>query len=100
RAAERRQLADQLEHREMLVDGDDGAPTPPGAVRPIVDRPGLARQAGGVKPGEESLEVAEAVATIAPGVDPVVAEPTGVAPGPDGVRMDAENLGCASHRQG
>ena len=100
RAAQRRELADELEHREVLLDGDHGATAAPRTVRSIVGRDGLAREAGRVEAREEALEVAEAVATVAARVDAVVAQPTGIAPGPDGVRVHAEDLGGARHRQG
>ena len=58
-----------------------------------VGRPGL----GG---GQEALEVTEAVASIASRVDPVVAQPAGVAPGPDRVRVHAEQPGGLGDRQG
>ena len=40
--------------------------------------------------GQEALEVAEAVATVAARIDPVVAQATGVAPGTDRVRVHAQ----------
>src|SRR3954451_22507103 len=48
---------------------------------------------------EEPLEVAQAVAPVAPRVDPVIAKAAGVAPGADGVRMDAEEVGGARDSQ-
>ena len=50
--------------------------------------------------GEEALEVAQTVPTITPGIDPVVAQTTGIAPGADRVRMHAKQSGCLGDRQG
>ena len=50
--------------------------------------------------GEEALEIAEPVAAVAARVDPVVAQAAGVAPGPDRVRMHAEQAGGLRHREG
>ena len=50
--------------------------------------------------GEEALEVAEPVAPVAARVDPVVAQPAGVAPRPHRVRMHAEEAGGLRHREG
>ncbi len=48
---------------------------------------------------EEPLQVDEPVATIAAIVDPVVAEPAGLAPGPDRVRMHPQHVRRLRHRQ-
>jgi hypothetical protein len=50
------------------------------------------RSGAGIEAGEEALEVTVAVAAIAARVDPVVAQPTRVAPRTNGVRVDAEDL--------
>ncbi len=50
--------------------------------------------------GEESLEVAQAVASVAAGIDPVIAETTLIAPCPDRVRVDAKEAGRLGHGQG
>ena len=52
----------------------------------------------GLGGGEEALEVTESVAAVAPRVDPVVAQPAGVAPGPDRVRMHAKEPGGLGDR--
>ena len=46
-----------------------------------------------LRPRRGTLEVAQAVAPVAARVDPVVAQPAGVAPGADRVRMHAEQRG-------
>ena len=46
--------------------------------------------------GEEALQVADPIAPIAPRIDPVVAEPAGIAPRPDRVRVDARGDGLPS----
>ena len=48
---------------------------------------------------EEPLQVDEPVATVATVVDPVVAEPAGLAPGPDRVRMHPQHVRRLRHRQ-
>ena len=58
-----------------------------------VDGAGLGR-------GQEALEVTEPVAPVAARVDPVVAQPAGVAPRPDRVRVHAEEPGGLGDRQG
>ncbi len=40
--------------------------------------------------GQESLEVAQSIAPVPARIDPVVAQPAGVAPGAHGVRMDTK----------
>ena len=50
--------------------------------------------------GEEPLEVAQPVAPVAARVDPVVAKPAGVAPGPDRVRVHAEEASGLRHGEG
>ena len=50
--------------------------------------------------GQEPLQVAHPVAPVATLVDPVVAQPAGVAPGPDRVRVHAEQSGGLGDRQG
>ena len=50
--------------------------------------------------GEEALEVAQPVAAVAAGVDPVVAEPAGVGPCPDRVRVHAQEPRGLGDRQG
>ena len=50
--------------------------------------------------GEEALEVAEAVPAIPPRVDPVVAQPTGVAPRTDRVRVHAKQACRLRHGEG
>ena len=42
---------------------------------------------------EEALEISKSVPSIAPRVDPVVAQPARVAPGPDRVGMHAKQAG-------
>ena len=49
---------------------------------------------------EEALEVTQPVSTIAARVDPVVAQPSGVAPGANRVRVDAKQLGGLGDRKG
>jgi hypothetical protein len=49
---------------------------------------------------QEPLEVAQAVAAIATGVDPEVTEPPGVAPGPDRVRVHAKQPRGLGDRKG
>jgi hypothetical protein len=52
---------------------------------------GLGRRTlGGV--GQEALQVTQAEAAVAPGVDPVVAQPAGIAPRPDRIRVDAQDM--------
>jgi hypothetical protein len=60
------------------------------------------RRAVGVRlgRGQEPLEVTQPVAAIAAGVDPEVAQPPGVAPCPDRVRVHAEQPGGLGDRQG
>ena len=48
---------------------------------------------------EEPLQVDEPVATVAAIVDPVVAEPAGLAPRPDRVRVHAQHVRRLRHRQ-
>jgi hypothetical protein len=55
---------------------------------------GLGRRPLG-RAGEEALEVAQPVATVAARVDPVVAQAAGVAPGANRVRMDAQDMGSS-----
>ena len=43
--------------------------------------------------GEEPLEVAQAVAAVAPGVDPVIAQPARITPRPDRVGVDPQHPG-------
>ena len=54
----------------------------------------------GLGRGQEALEVTQPVAAVAARVDPVVAQPAGVAPGPDRVRMHAKQPGGLGDRQG
>ena len=42
---------------------------------------------------QEALQIAHPVPPVTPWVDPVVAKAAGIAPGPDGVRMDPEQAG-------
>ena len=49
---------------------------------------------------EEPLEVAQPVASIASWIDPVVAQPTRIAPGPDRVRVHAEQACRLGHGKG
>jgi len=49
---------------------------------------------------ETPLEVAEAIAAITARVDPVVPQPSGIAPGPNRVRMHAEDLSGPRDREG
>jgi hypothetical protein len=64
---------------------------PPGDRRNI-DEPALGR-------GEKPLEVADSIPPIPARVDPVIAQPTGVAPGANGVRMDPEEPGGLRYRK-
>ena len=57
------------------------------------------RQASGRRRPEEALEVAQPVAPVTARVDPVVAQPALVAPGPDRIRMDAQETGGLGDRQ-
>ena len=50
--------------------------------------------------GKEALQISQSVSPVAPRVDPVVAQASGVAPGPDRVRMHAEETGGLGYRQG
>ena len=52
----------------------------------------------GLGSGQEALEVTESVAAVASRVDPVVAQPAGVAPGTDRVRMHAKQPGGLGDR--
>ena len=71
-----------------------------GGRRRVPDRPRPAAGRVRLGRGEEPLQVAEPVAPVAPRVDPEVAEPPGVAPGPDRVRVHAEQPGGLGDRQG
>ena len=64
------------------------------APRRVVARVGRLRR------GEEPLEVAQPVAAVTTRIDPVVAKPALVAPGPDRVRVDAQQPGGLRHGQG
>ena len=78
--------------------GGRGIDRPPAAPRAgrrggdAVDRAGLGRR-------EEALEIAQPVASVAARVDPVVAQPARVTPGPDRVRMDAKQPSGLGDRQ-
>ena len=50
--------------------------------------------------GQEPLQVSHPVASIAAGIDPVVAQATRVAPGAHRVRVNAEQAGSLRHREG
>ena len=50
--------------------------------------------------GHEPLEVAEPVPSVAPGVDPEIAQPALIAPRPDGVRVDAEQSSRLGYGEG
>ena len=71
-------------------------------------RPPHGRLAAGVAPsasaglggGQEALEVTEPVASVASRVDPVVAQPAGVAPRSDRVRVHAKQPGGLGDREG
>ena len=43
--------------------------------------------------GKEPLEVAQAIAAVAPGVDPVIAQPARITPRPDRVGVDPQHAG-------
>jgi len=101
--------------RSRSLRGPLGARAPRPALRARRGRvacPSVARRAtfrstraaaGGTLAGErraqEALEVAKPVAPITAWVDPVEAEPSGVAPGSDGVRANAKDLGGPADRQ-
>ena len=74
----------------------DAAPAAPRAGR----RRSRRRRRAGLGGGQEPLEVAQPVAPVAARIDPVVAQPAGVAPGPDRVRMHAKQPGGLGDRQG
>jgi hypothetical protein len=57
-------------------------------------------QSGAFGGGEESMQVARPIASIPAGVDPVVAQAAGVAPGPNGVGMDPEQASRFRDREG
>ena len=61
------------------------------AVRP--GGPGGRRLGAALGGGQESLQVAQPIAPVAARIDPVVAQPAGVAPGADRVGVDAEQAG-------
>ena len=96
----------------LAVAAAASARAPPAASAAAVERPprrppgpggpATARQVGGLDlgGGQEPLEVAQPVAPVAARVDPVVAQPAGVAPRPDRVRVHAEQPGGLGDRQG
>ena len=45
------------------------------------------------------MEVTQAIAAVTAWIDAVVAQPSGVAPGADRIRVDAQDLGRAGDRQ-
>ena len=59
---------------------------------------GRALRRAGLGCGQEALEVTESVAAVASRVDPVVAQPAGVAPGTDRVRVHAKEPGGLGDR--
>ena len=96
-AAETLAIASAAGRRRSVVRRDRGAAAP--SDRGCDGRAGRAvgRVLGG---GEEPLEVPEPVAAVAARIDPVVAQPAGIAPRPDGVRVDAQQAGGLRHREG
>ena len=84
----------------MLLERHHGAAAGGGApLGPVVRDRRLARSPVASLAREEALEVAHPVAPIAARVDPVVAQPAGVAPRADRVRVHAQDLGGARHGQ-
>ena len=75
------------------VDAATAAPRPARRRRGAVGRAGLGGR-------QEALEVTEPIASVASRVDPVVAQPAGVAPGSDRVRVHAKQPGGLGDRQG
>ena len=82
---------------------------PSGRRRPVVRISGRrgppcggawGRRAAGLGRGQEPLQVTQAIASVAARVDPVVAQPAGIAPGADRVRMHTKEAGCLGHGQG
>ncbi len=73
----------------------DRPPAAPGAGR----RGGDAVDGTGLGRCQEALEIAQPVAAVAARVDPVVAQPAGVAPRADRVRMDAKQPSGLGDRQ-
>ena len=71
---------------------------PPAAPRP--GRGGRTLGGAGLGGRQEALQVAQSIASVAPWIDPVVAQPARIAPGPDRVRVYAEQPGGLGHRQG
>ena len=49
---------------------------------------------------QEPLQVTQSIAPVAARIDPVVAQPAGIAPGADRVRVDAQEPGSLGHGQG
>ena len=73
-----------------------------GSRRPAARGAGLdsgTRRGARLRRREEPLEVAQPVAAVAAVVDPVVAEPAGLAPRPDRVRMHAKDTRRLRDRQ-
>ena len=70
RPADRRELTDEVEHGLVVLERDDGAATPAGG--PLVEGLDRRQRNARVARGQEPLEVAHAVAPVAPGVDPGV----------------------------
>ena len=69
---------------------------------PQLARRGGARALGGtgLGGGQEALEVTQPVAPVATRIDPVVAQPAGVAPRSDRVRVHAKEPGGLGDREG
>ena len=76
--------------------GVDGATSAPGCPDPGRE----SRDCALFRGTQEALEVTQSVAAITARVDPVVAQPSGVAPGSDRVRVDAKEPGRLGHREG
>ena len=98
RPADRRQLADQVEHRLVVLERHDRAAAAAGGG-PVIERLDRRERDGGVARGEEALEVAHAVAPVTARVDPVVAQASGVAPGSDRVGVYAQHLRGSRDRE-
>ena len=85
--------------RPAIRDGSESMSAAPAAETGDGRRAGRIRGPG-LRCREELLQVAQAVATVAARVDPVVTQSTGVAPGPDRVRMHPQQAGSLGDGQG